>query len=107
MPLLGVMEPGQPEGMATGYFTRTTGTRIMKETFGIEGGQIFQADWEEVELENGTRGIFSRAIAEMDFRLDSQLDAFLLLGEANTNTAPYRYLLISVEVPLPFRLLMV
>ena len=77
---------GQPEGMATGYFTRTTGTRIMKETFGIEGGQIFQADWEEVELENGTRGIFSRAIAEMDFRLDSQLDAFLLLGEANTNT---------------------
>jgi len=77
----------QPEGMTGGYFTRTTGTRIMKETFGIEGGQIFQQDYEEVEMANGQRGIFSRAVADMDFRLDSQLDAALLLGEANTNTS--------------------
>jgi len=77
----------QPEGMTSGYFTRTTSNRIMKETFGVEGGQIFQQDYEDVEMANGSKGILSRAIVDMDFRLDSQLDAALLLGEANTNTS--------------------
>ena len=78
---------GQPDPMASGFYQRTTSDRILKETAGIEGGQVYQKDWQAVEDANGGQGIISRATIESDFRLDSQQDAFLLTGQANTNTS--------------------
>lgn len=75
----------QPEPMASGMYSRTTNTRILKDTAGVEGGIVFQESWEEVELSNGKKGIWTRSLGEMDFRLDDQIDSFLLTGIANGN----------------------
>lgn len=77
---------GQPQPMASGFYERFTSDRIMKETAGIEGGQVYQEDYEAVETANGNKGILSRATIEADFRLDSQMDSFLLTGQENTNS---------------------
>ena len=73
--------------LASGFYERSTTARLMREAGGVEGGQIFQADWKEIELANGSKGILSKLLTEMDFRLDSQIDAALLTSEINTNTA--------------------
>ena len=78
---------GQPAPMSQGFTTRTTNARILKDTAGVEGGMIFQQDWEEIEMANGKKGILSKALTEMDFRLDSQKDAALFLSQMNDNTA--------------------
>ena len=78
---------GQPAPMSQGYTTRTTHARILKDTAGVEGGMIFQEDWEEIEMANGRKGIVSKALTEMDFRLDSQKDAALFLSQINDNSA--------------------
>jgi hypothetical protein len=72
--------------MSSGFYNRYTKARIMKEEGGVEGGMIFQEDWKEVELSNGKKGILSKLMTEMDFRLNSQIDKALFLGEENTNT---------------------
>ena len=78
---------GQPDGMASGFYERSTNARILKDTGGVEGGQIWQDDWQEVELANGSKGILSRLLTEMEFRLDSQKDSALFLGEKNDNNS--------------------
>jgi len=76
-----------PESMKTGLFSRTTSSRLFKETFGIEGGQLYKEDFYAVEAANGAKGLLSKGLIEMDFRLDSQIDAALLLSELNANTS--------------------
>lgn len=76
---------GQPASMKTGLFSRTTSSRLFKETFGIEGGQLYKEDFYAVESANGAKGLLSKGLIQMDFRLDSQIDAALLLSEVNAN----------------------
>ena len=72
--------------MSTGTYSRTTGERIMKDAVGIEGGVLFNEEWQEFKAKHGGRGVWTRSIGEMDFRLDDQIDSFLLTGIANSNT---------------------
>ena len=76
----------QPDPMATGTYSRTTNERIMKDTAGVEGGIIYQESWKEIEMDNGGKGVWTRSIGEMDFRLDDQIDSFLLTGLENDNS---------------------
>lgn len=78
---------GQPDPMNSAEFSRTTGVRIMKDTSGIEGGTVFEEQWDELQAYDGSKGVWTRSLAEMDFRLDDQIDSFLLVGEENTNIA--------------------
>lgn len=77
---------GQPVPMSGGYYERFTGTRIMKDTVGLEGAQLYKEDWYPVEAANGAKGVLTKATIDADFRLDSQLDAAILLSELNANT---------------------
>lgn len=78
---------GQPDPMNSGEYSRTTSTRIMKDTTGIEGGLVYQEQWEEIELANGGKGLWTRSIGEMDIRVDDQTDSFIITGRANNNTS--------------------
>lgn len=78
---------GQPASMKTGLFSRSTSSRLFKETNGIEGGQLYKEDFYAVETANGAKGLLSKGLIQMDFRLDSQIDAALLLSELNANTS--------------------
>ena len=73
--------------MSTGTYSRTTSDRILKDAVGIEGGVLFNEEWKEFATKDGGRGVWTRSIGEMDFRLDDQVDSFLLVGQANTNTS--------------------
>jgi hypothetical protein len=73
--------------MSTGTYSRTTSDRIMKDAVGIEGGVLFNEEWKEFATKDGGRGVWTRSIGEMDFRLDDQIDSFLLTGIANGNAA--------------------
>lgn len=78
---------GQPDSMKTGLYSRNTSSRLFKETNGIEGGQLYKEDFYAVEAANGAKGLLSKGLIQMDFRLDSQIDAALLLAELNANTS--------------------
>lgn len=78
---------GQPTPMSQGYYTRTASMRILKETGGVEGGMLFKENWEEIETAEGKKGVVSKLITEMDFRLDKQKDAAIFLSQANDNAA--------------------
>ena len=78
---------GQPDAMFRGFYERTTNERILKESMGLEGAQLYQEDYKAVEDANGNKGLWSKGIMEMDFRLDSQVDNFLLTGEVNGNSS--------------------
>jgi len=77
----------QPSPMSTGTYSRTTNERILKDTVGIEGGVLYQEEWEDFALKHGGRGVWTRSIGEMDFRLDDQIDSALLVGQPITNTS--------------------
>ena len=81
--------------MSMGFYNRYTKARIMKDEGGVEGGMIFQEDWKEVELSNGKKGILSKLLTEMDFRLNSQIDSALFLGEGNNNSLMVATSLVS------------
>lgn len=74
-------------GMADGFYERSTNGRIIKEAFAIEGGRRFEEIFQAVKSKYGNAGLFSKAQMDASFRLDSQVDAFLLTGNQNTNTA--------------------
>jgi len=78
---------GQPTPMSQGYYERTTNARILKETGGVEGGMLFQENWAEIEYAEGKKGLISKLLTEMDFRLDSQKDSALFLSQVNDNAA--------------------
>ena len=78
---------GQPDPIATGYYERSTNERILKDTSGIEGARVYQEEWESVQSQNGTNGVWNRAFQELDFRLDTQIDAALLLGKETDNAS--------------------
>lgn len=73
--------------MTSGYYERTTGSKILKDAAGVEGGHVFRGTWEAVTAANGAKGSLSKELTEMDFRFDSQLDFELLNSQANTNTS--------------------
>lgn len=72
--------------LTSGYYSRTTSARILKDAAGIEGGRVFQGTINAVTAANGAKGLLSKELTDLDFRFDSQIDAFLLTGQANTNT---------------------
>jgi len=77
----------QPDPMATGTYSRTTAERIIKSTIGIEGATLYKEEYEEFDLVDGGRGLWSKSIAELDFDLDNQTDSALLTGQAISNTS--------------------
>jgi hypothetical protein len=78
---------GQPDPMATGSFSRSTNERIIKTTAGFEGATLYKEEWEDFDLKDGGRGLWTKSIAEIDFDLDNQCDSALLVGQKITNTA--------------------
>lgn len=77
----------QPDPMATGSYERSTSERIIKSTNGLEGGVLYQEEWEDFALKHGGRGIWTKSIAELDFDVDNQMDSALLTGQKITNTS--------------------
>lgn len=72
---------------AGGFYERNTDGRMLKESCAIEGGKRFNEVFQSVKTKYGDAGLFNKAMMDASFRLDSQKDAFLLTGNANTNTA--------------------
>src|SRR3972149_292363 len=73
--------------MTGGLYERNTNGRILKESCAIEGGRVFEQVFQAVKTKYGTNALFSKEQMDATFRLDSQKDAFLLTGNANTNVA--------------------
>lgn len=73
--------------MSSGSYSYTTKARIFRDAAGVDGGVIFQEEYEEVNTADGGKGLWSKALAEMDFRLDDQIDSALLTSVENTNTS--------------------
>lgn len=78
---------GQPDPKAIGTYRRSHSTQISKESCGFEGGQIARRTYDEVVTKGGRPGLFDRGLVETEFRLDSQIDKALFIGEVNANTA--------------------
>lgn len=76
----------QPDPMASGSYSYETKDRIIKDTSGVEGGQVYQERWEEIEMAGGRKGVLTQSLMEMDFRVDDQYDSALLIGDENANT---------------------
>lgn len=72
---------------ASSLYSRTTNYQIFKAAKGWEGGTIFNEQWDVIKMKDGTQGLYTRGIAELDFELDDQLDSALLTGQVITNTA--------------------
>ena len=72
--------------MASGTYSYQTNERILKDAAGIEGGIVYQEEYKEIAMADGSKGKWSVALAEMDFRLDDQIDSALLTSVANANT---------------------
>ena len=77
---------GQPSGKAIGTYRREHSTQISKESCGFEGGQIAQRSYKEVTTNSGP-GLFDKGLVETEFRLDSQMDKAIFVGETNANAA--------------------
>ena len=73
--------------MTGGFYERTTNGRTLKEACAIEGGRQFEEVFQAIKTEYGQMALMSKEQMDASFRLDSQMDAFLLTGNANTNTA--------------------
>lgn len=76
---------GQPDGRATTLLERTHTTGISKETKLIEGGMQALYTYEE-NLENGFRDFSSRALAELEFELNDQMNTDIWISEENDNS---------------------
>lgn len=74
------------EPATKGYYSRTTSGRILKGSAGIEGAMVARGTIQPITTANGTKGFLSKELTDLEFRDDSELDAFLLTGQANSNT---------------------
>lgn len=76
----------QPSGTTDSYTTRTFTPRIMKETIGVEGGQVAQPYYPATGLDKN-RGLITEGSIRAEFLLENQMEAFLRDGEINDNTS--------------------
>lgn len=82
----------QPEPMNTGILQRSYQTAIIKETLRIEGGQQAQRRYtdflkmENANLRGGGQGLYSKALAETEFRWKDQMNDAIFLGYLNNNS---------------------
>jgi hypothetical protein len=75
------VETGQPVGTSKGYWERTFYAQIFKETLTFGGMELAKQKWVEVE----GLGFFNKELARVEFALDRQEEAAILMGQAGTN----------------------
>ncbi len=78
----------QPEGAVTGRTKRNFYAQIFKETIGMEGTQLVNAEWFDHydEATGAVTGVYSPNMMEGEFRLSIIEDGAYLFGEENTNS---------------------
>ena len=78
----------QPSGAVTGRTKRTFYAQIFKETIGMEGTQLVNAEWfERFDEQSGkVTGVYTPESWEGEFRLSIIEDGAYLFGEENTNS---------------------
>lgn len=76
---------GQPESQTTALLKLEHATRIYKDRVAWEGGIIGNRTYEE-DLEGGYASYYDRGVAELDFRIDKQIDRGVFISDNNTNS---------------------
>lgn len=82
---------GQPTAKSEDYASRTHKAIVLKETTGIEGGQIARSFYEAYEMQKkkragGGSALVNKALFEAEFKLDAQIDDYILMGERDDNS---------------------
>lgn len=78
---------GLPEGLTKSYYKRSFYTAILKEKLGIEGGFLSQENWTPIETNGVFNGYANKLLNDVEFRLDDQLNEYIMFGQANENAA--------------------
>lgn len=78
---------GLPEGMTQAKYQRNFSTAILKERLTVEGGFFSQEQWTPIYDGNNLVGYANKLLNDVEFRLDDQLNEYLMFGQANGNTA--------------------
>lgn len=75
----------QPEGLVNDYFDHFHTTRILKETFHMEGGQNALMEWDELKESQYGSGPMARALVKTQLQLRHQINDAILMGYPNLN----------------------
>lgn len=80
---------GQPASLTDTYTSEIFRARILKETYGAEGGFGSSSFWKpiEVDLLGGGKGIMVAEKVKAEMRLLNQLDKMCMTGETNDNAS--------------------
>lgn len=92
------VETGQPVGTSKGYWERTFYAQIFKETLTFGGMELAKQKWVEVE----GIGFFNKEMARVEFGLDRQEEASILMGRSAGATPNINHtsLITSTNVPV-------
>lgn len=79
----------QPDGVRAGHTKRTFMLQILKETYGVEGNEMTDAQWIEATYDNDGNPIPYSVVNDMSvqtqLRLNSKINGAFLLGQMQTN----------------------
>lgn len=73
----------QPEGLVNDYYLHEHSTRILKETFHIEGGQVALEEWADLKGSSYGSGLRARQLIKTQLQLRHQINDFVLMGYPN------------------------
>lgn len=75
-------ETGQPAATSLGTWERTFYAQIFKETIGFGGMELAKQKWVSPDGVN----MFNKEMSRAEFALDRQMEASLIMGQANDNS---------------------
>lgn len=73
----------QPAGLVTDYYDHNHTTRILKETFNIEGGQVALEEWADLAGSSYGSGVRNHQQVKTELQLRHQINDFVLMGYPN------------------------
>lgn len=73
----------QPGGLVNDYFTHNHTTRILKETFNMEGGQNALQEWDDLSQSSYGSNAKARQLIKTQLQLRHQINDFVLMGYPN------------------------
>lgn len=76
----------QPAGLVNDYYTHNHTTRIVKETFNMEGGQNALMEWDALKQSAFGSTAYRRAVVKTQLQLRHQINDAVLMGYPNDNS---------------------
>jgi hypothetical protein len=73
----------QPEGLVNDYYMHDHTTRILKETFHMEGGQNALEEWDDLKQSSYGSGLRARNMIKTQLQLRHQINDAILMGYPN------------------------